>query len=241
MKKYAYISKVVSQIKNRKVQNSIERELSCHIDDLTEFYIGQGFTPAEAEEKAVGDMGDADEISGKFGKLYEVNTFAEILATLVYGIAAVFLWGSVNAMFSLITYAVVINSYDIQITFYDENASRTPIILSLLVISLLNYLFVLLFYIIGKRCEIVLSPVKGAILFLLPHIVLMVMFYIAYESTWWLISGLNWWTTCLIYAFGDKVGFLNGLDESVAWNIALTFIPYLAALAGMMKTKFKGE
>ncbi|MBR0542624.1 MAG: hypothetical protein IJK26_10550 [Clostridia bacterium] len=248
MKKYAYISQAISEIKNKKAQQEVERELSAHIDDLTEFYIKQGFSQLEAEEKAVEDMGEVDEIAEKFGKLHNVNVAQNTAELFFSGVGVSFIWASLNLMFSLIIYGSGIlqsfPDYDLEGERPEYNYS---ILIALLIVSLLNYLLLILYYKLGKRIKLEIKTITGVIIFLLPHIILMACLFFFEELTNGELAyqAISWWTVALHFVFEDLLSaayrFTENLMETVSINIALTFIPYIAAILGMLKAKRKGE
>ena len=71
MRKEEYIATAVSKISNRKAKLETEKELAAHIDELIDRYVNSGYTAAEAEEKAVAEMGDSEKVSQEMGKLYK--------------------------------------------------------------------------------------------------------------------------------------------------------------------------
>ncbi len=71
MRKDEYIATAVSKISNRKAKRETEKELAAHIDELIDRYVNSGYTAAEAEEKAVAEMGDSEKVSQEMGKLYK--------------------------------------------------------------------------------------------------------------------------------------------------------------------------
>ena len=71
MRKEEYIATAVSKISNRKAKQETEKELAAHIDELIDRYVNSGYTAAEAEERAVSDMGDSEKVSQEMGKLYK--------------------------------------------------------------------------------------------------------------------------------------------------------------------------
>ena len=71
MRKEEYIATAVSKITNKKAKRETEKELAAHIDELIDRYVNSGYTAAEAEERAVSDMGDSEKVSQEMGKLYK--------------------------------------------------------------------------------------------------------------------------------------------------------------------------
>ena len=57
-----FINKVCQEIKYEPVKKGISEELTSHIQDIKEEYINKGIQEKEAEEKAVSQMGIAEDI-----------------------------------------------------------------------------------------------------------------------------------------------------------------------------------
>ena len=60
--KKSYLDKVCSAVRWKQAHEVIRRELSDHIEDQAEAFEADGFAPDEAIEKAVLEMGDAEEV-----------------------------------------------------------------------------------------------------------------------------------------------------------------------------------
>ncbi|MBR5292969.1 MAG: FtsW/RodA/SpoVE family cell cycle protein [Clostridia bacterium] len=60
--KKSYLDKVCSAVRWKQAHETIRRELSDHIDDQAEAFMAEGMSPDEAMEKAVLEMGDAEEV-----------------------------------------------------------------------------------------------------------------------------------------------------------------------------------
>ena len=58
-----FINKVCQEIKYEPVKKGISEELTSHIQDIKEEYINKGIQEKEAEEKAVSQMGIAEDIN----------------------------------------------------------------------------------------------------------------------------------------------------------------------------------
>ena len=65
-----FLSKVCNEIKYEPVKESISEELNTHIQDIKENYISNGLNEKHAEEKAVAQMGEAEEIGKKLNKIH---------------------------------------------------------------------------------------------------------------------------------------------------------------------------
>lgn len=248
MKKDEYIASAVSRIKNKKAKWETACELAEHIDELTEFYLGRGYNETDAEEKAVEEMGPPETVSEELAKLHIINVRENVLTLFFSGVGISFLWASLNFMFSLITYGSGILQ---QIVFYDLETEKVPlynknVLILLIIISLINYLLLIMYYMFGKQIECEISGVLGAILFLLPHVILMILLYTFEEKTNGELAyqAVSWWTSALNGVFNYHYNyqawrFTENLHESVGLNIALTFIPYMASVAGMLKAKYR--
>ena len=95
MKKDEYLEKAISLISNKKAKDEVKAELSSHLDDLIDFYLDRGCTEAEAEEKAVADMGEAEIVAVDLAKLHKglpgvlsvFLTFLTLFSVGFFGIA----------------------------------------------------------------------------------------------------------------------------------------------------------
>lgn len=100
MNKYAsdFVGKVLSQIRYKKVHNTISEELNNHIRELAEGYISEGMEEEEAYGKAVSIMGDPVEIGKRLHKTHrpkaEWSIFALLGILIVYGIYVLFVYSS---------------------------------------------------------------------------------------------------------------------------------------------------
>ena len=249
MKKFAYIAAIVSKIDDKNVKWEIEKELAVHIDELTEFYINNGMSAEEAEEKAVEEMGAPEKISDDFAKLHNINVRENVLTIFFSGVGISFLWAGLNLMFSFITYGIGVLQ---TMPFYDPETEEIPlynrtVLIYLIVISLINYLLLVMYYKLGKHIKCEINAVSGTLIFLLPHIILMFMLYAFEDITNGYLANqaISWCTAALKDVFdigyysNQAARFTGNLNDSEMFNIALTFIPYLASVAGMIKAKFK--
>ncbi len=66
-----FLDKVSNQIKCKSIVKDIEDELLLHINEQKENYISEGMNVVEAEEKAVANMGDGEEIGKKLNKVHK--------------------------------------------------------------------------------------------------------------------------------------------------------------------------
>ena len=66
-----FLNKVCEQIKYNPVKNGIAEELETHIQELKQEYIKDGLNEKEAEEKAVSQMGVAEDIGKQLNKIHK--------------------------------------------------------------------------------------------------------------------------------------------------------------------------
>ncbi len=66
-----FLDNVCKEIKYKPVRESISKELELHIQEIKEEYINKGIATKEAEEKAVAQMGVAEEIGKKLNKIHK--------------------------------------------------------------------------------------------------------------------------------------------------------------------------
>ena len=66
-----FLNKVCQEIKYKPARRGIAEELELHIEDIKEDYLRSGIKENEAEEKAVAQMGHAEEIGKKLNKIHK--------------------------------------------------------------------------------------------------------------------------------------------------------------------------
>lgn len=89
MKKSEFITAVLEQIRCKKVHEILGKELEAHIDDCAEAFADEGFSPEEAEEKAVLTMGDPVETGVRLDRVHRPKfPWAIALSALLLLIAA---------------------------------------------------------------------------------------------------------------------------------------------------------
>ena len=66
-----FLNKVCEQIKYKPARTAISKEMEQHINDIKEEYTSKGIAENEAEEKAVLQMGNAEEIGRKLNKIHK--------------------------------------------------------------------------------------------------------------------------------------------------------------------------
>ena len=78
-----FLNTVCQEIKYKPVRNEIAEELKAHIQDIKDDYIQRGTTEQQAEEKAVLQMGNAEEIGKKLNKIHRPKLDWKLLILLV--------------------------------------------------------------------------------------------------------------------------------------------------------------
>ena len=86
-----FLNTVCSEIKYEPVRASISEELKLHIEDIKEEYQFQGMEEKEAEEKAVSQMGAAEEIGKKLNKIHRPKLDWKLFIILIALLCAGFL------------------------------------------------------------------------------------------------------------------------------------------------------
>lgn len=66
-----FLYKVCNEIKYIPIRKSISEELELHIQDIKENYINNGMQEVEAEEKAISQMGVAEDIGKALNKIHK--------------------------------------------------------------------------------------------------------------------------------------------------------------------------
>ena len=78
-----FLNAVCEQIKYKPIRNSISEELENHIEESKENYIEEGMQEKEAEEKAITQMGNAEEIGKKINKIHKPKLNWKLLIILI--------------------------------------------------------------------------------------------------------------------------------------------------------------
>lgn len=78
-----FLNTVCEQIKYKPIRNSISEELKNHIEESKENYIRDGLEEKEAEEKAIVQMGNAEEIGKKLNKIHKPKLDWKLLIILI--------------------------------------------------------------------------------------------------------------------------------------------------------------
>lgn len=90
-----FLDKVCNQIKYKPIRNEIVQEVESHIKESKEDYIEKGMHEKEAEEKAIVQMGNADEIGKRLNKIHKpklnIQLLILVLILLEFGFLANYL------------------------------------------------------------------------------------------------------------------------------------------------------
>lgn len=78
-----FLNNVCEQIKYKPIRNEIAEELENHIKEAKENYIQEGIEEIEAEEKAISQMGKAEEIGKKLNKIHKPKLDWKLLIMVV--------------------------------------------------------------------------------------------------------------------------------------------------------------
>lgn len=101
-----FLDKVCEQIKYKPIRNEISEELESHIKESQENYIQEGIEENKAEEKAIIQMGGAEEIGKKLNKIYKPKMNWQllilVLILLVFGFLVSYIDGTDNWKLNLI-------------------------------------------------------------------------------------------------------------------------------------------
>ena len=124
-----FLNTVCEQIKYKPVRNGISEELEQHIKDIKEEYIINGIDEKQAEEKAILQMGNAEEIGKKLNKIHKPKLDWKLILLISiligFGIFATFLRASpqegiyVGNVGNVILYAIIGLILSIGIYFFD--------------------------------------------------------------------------------------------------------------------------
>lgn len=82
-----FLENVCNEIKYKPIRNDISEELALHIEEVKQDYIAEGLTEEAAEEKAVLNMGNAEEIGKKLNKIHrpKLDWILLILVAILIG------------------------------------------------------------------------------------------------------------------------------------------------------------
>lgn len=87
-----YIENVLKHIKNKSFKRELEDELMAHIHDRIDYFADIGYNDEEAEQKAVEQMGDADELGEKLNRLHgnKAALGVSILLIVVFAVCMIY-------------------------------------------------------------------------------------------------------------------------------------------------------
>lgn len=122
----SFLNKVCEEIKYKPARKGISEELELHIQEIKEDFINKGINSDEAEEKAVSQMGIAEEIGKKLNKVHrpKFDWKLAILITILIGfgiLVAILKEPSLRDTYilSTITYIIIGTILSIGIYFFD--------------------------------------------------------------------------------------------------------------------------
>lgn len=87
MKVKEFLNIVCEEIKYKPVRNGIAEELESHIQDIKEEYIERGMEEQQAEEKAVLQMGNAEDIGKRLNKIHKPKLDWKLLILVIVLVA----------------------------------------------------------------------------------------------------------------------------------------------------------
>ncbi|MBR3613899.1 MAG: FtsW/RodA/SpoVE family cell cycle protein [Clostridia bacterium] len=87
MKIKEFLENVCDEIRYKPITEDISEELKLHIEEGKQYYIENGFSEVEAEEKAVSNMGNAEEIGKRLNKIHrpKLDWILLILVSILVG------------------------------------------------------------------------------------------------------------------------------------------------------------
>lgn len=78
-----FLNTVCNQIKYKPIRESISDELKNHIEEIKEELVSKGMEPKKAEEKAINQMGSAEEIGKKLNKVHRPKLDWKLLILVI--------------------------------------------------------------------------------------------------------------------------------------------------------------
>lgn len=78
-----FLENVCEQIKYKPIRNEISEELKNHIEEHKETYMLEGLHEKEAEEKAIEQMGNAEEIGKRLNKIHRPKLDWKLLIIVI--------------------------------------------------------------------------------------------------------------------------------------------------------------
>lgn len=157
----SFLNTVCEQIKYKPIRPGISEELEQHINDVKEEYIAKGMEDNEAEEKAVLQMGDAEDIGKKLNKIHKPRLDWKLIILICiligFGVFATIIKEKSNSIFGMtanvrntIEYIILGILLSIGIYFFDYRKLKEHSSLIYLIATILT----LLSLIPGISCRI---------------------------------------------------------------------------------------
>ena len=78
-----FLDNICNQIKYKPIRNEILEELKNHIEEQKENYIYEGMEETKAEQKAINQMGDAEEIGKRLNKIHKPKLDWKLLLSII--------------------------------------------------------------------------------------------------------------------------------------------------------------
>jgi cell division protein FtsW (lipid II flippase) len=96
-----FLSKVMSKVKSKEAHNKIKKELTNHLQELSQFYKKRGFSQEDADEKAIQEMGNPFTIGENLNPLHkpQMDWILIVLFVMFAGISFLPLVGGVPDLF----------------------------------------------------------------------------------------------------------------------------------------------
>lgn len=145
MNKDSYIYFALSSLTGRN-KAIVRDELSAHLDDLTERFIEMGYTPEQAEQKAVEKMGNAQSVGAQLKKVHSTKTIVSTCFTLllIYIVYVSFL------CYTVLAWGSEVNTFTIWVEFSFLFLSAVTLLISNRLKSsfpaLISFIFTVLFF-----------------------------------------------------------------------------------------------
>lgn len=149
-----FLNSVCEQIKYKPIREEISEEIECHINDLKEDFIKNGLQEQLAEEKAINQMGNAEEIGKQLNKIHKPKLDWKLLLIAVillcFGFLIAFIkttyplgYSHMNYMYSYLIFTILGIILGALIYFTDyrkilKYANYIYVIASILIIYTIN-------------------------------------------------------------------------------------------------------
>ena len=101
-----FLRKVTSKVKYKEARNMIKKELTNHLQEVSQSYKKRGFSKEEADEKAIQEMGNPFTIGKNLNSLHKpkMDWVLLVLFVLLAGISFLMLVGGVPGISSSSSY-----------------------------------------------------------------------------------------------------------------------------------------